>query len=105
MCFHPIPNAVNAMPNKLFEYMAAGLPVIASNFPLWQEIVESNHCGLTVDPLEPKDIARAIEYLIEHPEEARKMGENGRRAVIRKYNWETEGKKLLELYAALIGNW
>ena len=102
VCLRPVERYTVAMPVKLFEYMAAGLPVIASNFPLWQEIVESNHCGLTVDPLEPKDIARAIEYLIEHPEEARKMGENGRKAVLEKYNWEKESKKLLALYQDLL---
>ncbi len=97
----PDPNYVESLPTKLFEYMAAGLPVIASNFPLWKEIVEGNECGLTVDPLDPKEIAQAIEYLITHPEEARRMGENGRRAVEEKYNWETEGRKLLQLYEGL----
>ena len=83
--------------------MAAGLPVVASNFPLWKEIVEGNECGLTVDPLDPKEIAHAIEYLINHPDETHRMGENGRRAVLEKYNWETEGKKLLAVYAGLLG--
>jgi glycosyltransferase involved in cell wall biosynthesis len=83
--------------------MAAGLPVVASNFPLWKEIVEGNRCGITVDPLDPKAIAQAIEYLLTHPEEARQMGENGRRAVEEKYNWESESKKLLGVYAKLLG--
>lgn len=99
---HPDPNYVDSLPTKLFEYMAAGLPVIASNFPLWREIVEGNNCGVCVDPLNPKAIADAIEYLITHPEEARKMGENGRRAVEEKYNWETESQKLLRLYEELL---
>jgi glycosyltransferase involved in cell wall biosynthesis len=101
-CFHPEESHINAMPNKLFEYMAAGLPVIASNFPLWKEIVEGNNCGLTVNPLNPREIARALEYLIEHPDETRKMSENGRRAVVEQYNWETESKKLLALYDDLM---
>jgi len=103
VCFHPEPNHVNAMPNKLFEYMAAELPVIASNFPLWKGIVEGNSCGLTVNPLDPAEIAGAIEYLLDHPDEARQMGENGRRAVQEKYNWDSEGKKLLELYERVSG--
>ena len=82
--------------------MAAGLPVIASNFPLWKEIVEGNKCGLIVNPLDPEEIARAIEYLINHPDEARRMGKNGRRAVLEKYNWENESKKLLKLYEGLL---
>jgi glycosyltransferase involved in cell wall biosynthesis len=101
VCFLPAPNHINAMPNKLFEYMAAGIPVVASNFPLWKEIVEGNNCGLTVNPLCPSEIARAIEYLLDHPAEALHMGENGRRAVLEKYNWEAESKKLLEIYERL----
>ena len=100
--FHPAPNHTNSLPNKLFEYMAAGLPVVASNFPLWKEIVEGNRCGITVDPLDPKAIAQAIEYLLAHPEEARQMGENGRRAVVEQYNWEQEKGKLLKLYEKLL---
>ena len=99
---HPEPNYTGSLPTKLFEYMAAGLPVVASNFPLWREIVEGNRCGICVDPLNPKEIAQAIEYLIAHPEEARRMGENGRRAVEEKYNWEKEGEKLLKLYEELL---
>jgi len=101
VCLHPEPRFVVAWPVKLFEYMAAGLPVVASNFPLWREIVEGNRCGICVDPLNPKEIAGAIEYLITHPEEARQMGENGRRAVEEKYNWEHEREKLLALYRRL----
>jgi len=102
VCLHPEPRFVVALPVKLFEYMAAGLPVIASDFPLWKEIVEGSNCGLCVDPLDPQAIARAIEFLITHPEEAREMGENGRRAVEEKYNWEHEGEKLLALYDKLL---
>jgi glycosyltransferase involved in cell wall biosynthesis len=98
----PNPNYVASLPTKLFEYMAVGLPVIASNFPLWKEIVEGNNCGLTVDPLNPEDIARAMKYLLEHPDEARQMGENGKKAVLEKYNWENESKKLLVLYEELL---
>ncbi len=99
---HPIINYLDSYPVKLFEYMAAGLPVIASNFPLWKEIVEANECGLTVDPLNPKEIAQAIEYLLNHSEERQKMGQNGRRAVREKYNWEQESKKLLKLYEVVL---
>jgi len=103
VCFSPEPNHIDAMPNKLFEYAVSGLPVVASNFPLWKEVVEGNKCGICVDPLNPKEIAEAIEYLIEHPDRARQMGENGRKAVLEKYNWERESKKLLELYQEIVG--
>lgn len=100
--FHPAPNHARSLPNKLFEYMAAKLPVITSNFPLWTEIIDGNHCGLVVDPLDSKEIAEAMEYLIIHPQEARRMGENGRRAVIEKYNWQQEVQNLLRLYEELL---
>jgi len=105
VCFRPDPNNMAAAwrNNKLFEYMAAGLPVIASNLPLWKEIINNNRCGLTVDLLDPRDMSRAVEYLIDHPDAARAMGENGMRAIKEKYNWENEGKKLLALYESLIG--
>ncbi len=98
---HPISNYLDALPVKMFEYMSAGLPVIASNFPLWREIVEGNNCGLCVDPLKPEEIARAISFLHDNPDIAREMGLNGQHAVIDKYNWQQEEEKLLELYEKL----
>lgn len=96
--FYPLPNHMDAQPNKMFEYMSAGIPVIASDFPLWREIVLGNQCGLCVDPMDPAAIAKAIDYLVRHPEEARKMGENGRRAVLERYNWSVEEAKLIAFY-------
>ena len=100
--FRPVPNHINSQPNKLFEYMSAGIPVIASNFPLWQQIVEGNKCGLCVDPLNTRAIAEAIDYMVEHPEEAEEMGQNGREAVLEKYNWEIEEQKLLSFYQQVL---
>lgn len=99
--FLPMPNHIDAQPNKMFEYMSAGVPVIASHFPLWRDIVEGNQCGLCVDPLQPSEISRAIDHLISHPEEAEKMGRNGQKAVQDHYNWGVEEKKLLAFYSAL----
>ncbi|CAM5188313.1 hypothetical protein CDEF62S_02699 [Castellaniella defragrans] len=101
--FLPAPNHVDAQPNKMFEYMSAGVPVIASNFPLWREIVEGGQCGLCVDPLDSSKIASAIDYLVEHPAEAEQMGRNGMLAVRERYNWGMEEKKLLSLYSRLCG--
>ena len=102
--FHPLPNHIDAQPNKMFEYMSSGIPVIASNFPLWREIVEGNDCGLCVDPLDPKAIAAAIDFMINNPERAREMGENGKRAVLEKYNWGVEEAKLLAFYQTILAD-
>ena len=87
----------------MFEYMSAGLPVIASDFPLWREIIAGNDCGLLVDPEDPQAIADAIDTLVNDPEMARRMGENGARTVREKYNWDIEEKKLLALYEEIAG--
>lgn len=100
---HPVINYLDSLPVKMFEYMAAGLPVIASNFPLWKQIVEGNQCGLCVDPLDPKAIAEAIDFLVTHPEEAEQMGRNGQRAVYERYNWGIEEQKLLSFYNSMTG--
>lgn len=100
--FYPMDCHINAQPNKMFEYMSAGIPVIASNFPLWQEIIEGNECGICVEPLNPTAIAQAIQWIIDHPDEAKRMGENGRKAVEKKYNWETEAVSLLNLYKSIL---
>jgi glycosyltransferase involved in cell wall biosynthesis len=96
--YHPEPDHLAAEPNKLFEYMAAGLPVIASDFPHWRQIIQGAGCGLLVDPLEPAAIARAIEHLLTHPRQAEAMGQRGRRAVRDAFNWDREADKLLGLY-------
>jgi len=100
--FLPVPNHIDAQPNKMFEYMSAGVPVIASNFPLWREIIEGNSCGVCVDPLDPKAIAGAIDELIRSPQEAEQMGRNGQKAVHERYNWDIEEQKLFDLYSRLL---
>lgn len=99
---HPVINYLDALPVKMFEYMAAGIPVIASNFPLWREIVEGADCGSCVDPLDSNAIAAAVDFMINNPGRARQMGENGKRAVIEKYNWGVEETKLLAFYKSIL---
>jgi len=102
VCFQPEPNNVNAGPTKLFEYMACGLPVVASNFPLWREVIEGHDCGICVDPTDPAAIAAALTHLADDPARRRSMGENGRRAVLQVYNWEAEAERLLQSYDRLL---
>ena len=101
VCFLPEPNHVNAGPTKLFEYMAAALPVVASDFPIWRAVIEGNDCGICVNPSEPREIAAALEYLADHRERGTAMGANGRRAVLTEYNWEVEAERLVEAYRGL----
>ena len=81
----------------------AGLPVICTDFILWQKIIEDYQCGICVQPDNVDEIASAIQFLLDNPDVAKQMGENGRRAVAEKYNWGVEEKKLLKLYADLSG--
>ena len=99
--FHPLPNHLDSHPTKMFEYMSSGIPVIASNFPLWRDIIEGNQCGICVDPLDPEAIAAAIDYLVTHPQAAKAMGENGSRAVREKYNWTVQAHRLTDFYGAI----
>lgn len=99
--FHRLPNHLDSHPTKMFEYMSAGIPVIASDFPLWRDIIAGNNCGICVDPADPKAIAAAIDHLVTHPQLARSMGENGRRAVLNKYNWNVQARKLTDFYGEL----
>jgi glycosyltransferase involved in cell wall biosynthesis len=97
----PVVNYLDGLPVKMFEYMSAGLSLIASNFPLWEAIIEENKCGICVDPTKPEEIAKAIDYLENNKEIAYSMGQNGKKAVKEKYNWNIEEKKLLEVYSEL----
>lgn len=97
----PTPSYLESLPIKLLEYMLAGIPVIASNFPLWEQYVKDNNCGLMVDPQNTQEIADACNYLINNPDLAKQMGENGRSAVLQSYIWEQERSKLIEFYNAL----
>jgi glycosyltransferase involved in cell wall biosynthesis len=99
---HDRPSYRDALPVKMFEYMAASLPVISSNNKLWKSIIDKHQCGICVDPMNPKEIAEAIQYIIEHPKEAEQMGINGKKAVLEIYNWANEEKKLLELYRNIL---
>ncbi len=98
LLFHPSPNHTDAQPNKLFEYMAAGLPIIASDFPLWRDIIDTSGCGIYVNPLNPNEIATSLNFFFSNPEIAEHKGGSGKVAVVKKYNWEQEKRKLLHFY-------
>lgn len=88
---------------KIFEYMLSGIPIICTNFTLWQEIIQHYQCGICVPPQDPKAVLDAIRFIQTHRDMAAQMGRNGRRAVEQEFNWSTQEKTLLELYAKLCG--
>lgn len=99
--FQPVENYVDAWPTKLFEYMASEVPVVASDFPLWREIVTSADAGLLVDPTDPLAVAEAIDTLLADPTRAAAMGRRGRAAVLERYRWDEQGDRLVALYLRL----
>ena len=88
---------------KLFEYMQAGVPVICTDFHQWKKIVDTEQCGICVNPHDVNEIANAIQFIIDNPQKAHEMGDSGRKAVLEKYNWDTQSEILLKLYNSLLG--
>jgi glycosyltransferase involved in cell wall biosynthesis len=99
--FLPAPNHVDAQPQKVFEYMSAGVPVIGSNFDLWRMVIGDAGAGLCVDPTDPKSIAQACRELMSDPIRVAEMGSCGKKLVAGKLNWTCEFSKLENLYADL----
>jgi len=106
IAFQPgILNHTYALPHKLFDYMMAGLPVIAPDFAVEvAEIVGASDCGHLVDPSSPQEIAAAFDHLAAHRQDWRAMGARGREAALRQYNWTTEATRLVDMYKDLLGD-
>jgi glycosyltransferase involved in cell wall biosynthesis len=101
---YPTPNHMETLPIKLFEYMAAGIPAIVSDFPNWREFVAPSNCGILLDPKSIPAIVEAMTFLLQNPDEAERMGKSGQRAVFERFNWEAEASVLLNLYKRLDQN-
>lgn len=99
---HPIQNTClnhyYCAPNKLFEYLMAGLPVAISNFPEMEMIVKNNGVGETFDPEDPGDIARVINNILNDEEEYNRRRRNALKLAKERYNWEMESRKMLDVY-------
>lgn len=98
---HPEENYLRSLATKIFEYMSVGIPVVASNFPEWKQLIDDAQCGKVVDPYNIEQIADNIELLLKDNESAIQLGKNGFNAYKQKYNWEIEEQKLVELYKRL----
>jgi len=99
--FHPISNHINSQPNKIFEYMASGIPIIASDFPLWKEIIKKNNIGYHVNPLKPIEISAAIKEATYNNEYNKAISKNAKNLIKYKYNWEVEFFNLAKMYNEL----
>lgn len=102
LVIHPTENYLESYPVKLFEYMAVGLPVIVSDFPLWRAMIGDVGCAIFVNPLDVTEIAEAMTWILEHPDEAARMGAKGPAAARDRFNWNVEAAKLLSFYGSLI---
>ncbi|WP_242369273.1 glycosyltransferase [Adlercreutzia muris] len=98
----PLENYLVSRPIKMFEYMAAGLPVVASDFPEWRKVIDRFKCGVCVDPDDGNAVCDAINYLLENREEAQAMGRRGRLAVESEFSWDSEAAVLVSLYESLL---
>lgn len=99
--YQPARNHYEAQPTKMFEYMAAGLPFVAADYPLWKGITESSGCGICVDPADVYAVREAIKKILNDTDGAQEMGRKGREAAAAKYSWAKEEKRLTGLYEAL----
>ncbi len=97
--FFPLANHVEALPNKIFEYMALGLPLVISNFPFWQENFDA--CALFADPHNPKEIARQITTYLDNQPLRQEKGQKGKELIDNGFSWEQEQSILTDLYNRL----
>ena len=100
--FWDIGNHRESSPNKLFEYMAAGLPTIVTDFPTWRILLGPLGASLMVDPRDPKAIAEKICWILANRDEAEQMGRQGQQGVREQFSWKSESKKLIELYGTVL---
>ena len=96
----PTQNYYYSQPIKMYEYMAAGIPFICSDFPLWAKVAKDSGAGICVDPSDPAMLSQCINDLLNDREKAQQMGRNGYCYVTGNCTWAIEEKKLVSLYEA-----
>jgi glycosyltransferase involved in cell wall biosynthesis len=98
----PMRNFEDSIPTKVLEYLAAGIPVVASDFASWRDLVEGAECVDFVDPTDDDQIAHAVNAILDDPGRAQAMGRAGREMVLSRYVWEREVESLFGLYVRLL---
>ncbi|MBC1211351.1 glycosyltransferase family 4 protein [Listeria booriae] len=99
---HPVGNYLRSLPTKIFEYMSFSLPYVLSDFEAYQELATSTSSGIAVDAEKPHEIAKQIQFLLKHPEEQKRLGENGYMYHQVKFNWATQEQRLSKLYQSIL---
>lgn len=97
--FPPTQHYVEKELTKFFEYMAVGLPIICSNFPVWRQLMEESGAGLCVNPNNIYDIIQAVRFLAKNPHYAQLLSDQGTQAISNRYQWKTQADQLLAFYA------
>ena len=100
--FLPAPNHIYSQPNKLFEYMSAGIPVVCSNFDLWRQVIEAGEAGVCVDPASARQLADAVNRIYRDRALCEAYSHNGRRMIEEKFSWDREGERLLSTYREVL---
>ncbi len=104
ICYLPLPNHIESMPNKIFEYMMLGLPIIGTNFPLWKKIIDENGCGLTCNSSNSKEISDCILSLFSDANELENKARTSSIVYNNYYSWENEKRVLLNFYSLILEN-
>lgn len=99
---HPTPSYKEAYPIKLFEYMASGCAILSSNFQEYKDLLKNVNAAIYVDPLSVADIHASLQNCLDNPIETLQHGKEARNGFLSYYNWETESRKLANLYDALL---
>lgn len=99
----PTPAYAASIPTKLFEYLAAGLAVVATDVPLWRELLAGADCATWVPPGDPEAVVAAIRRYDEDPELLLRHATSGRALVRERFRWDREEQVLLDLYRSLSG--
>lgn len=89
-------------PNKLFNYITCGLPIVSVDYPEMRSIIKKYQCGILINKINVETVLSAIEYLMKNPEKAKEMGERGRKAAEIELSWQHQGDKLLKIYQEVI---
>jgi glycosyltransferase involved in cell wall biosynthesis len=100
--FLPAENHINSLPNKIFEYMGAGLPVLGSNFVYWEKLIDDNGVGSCVDTCDSLLIAETMNLMLKDRAGLKKMGDTGANLVREKYNWDSQMDSLKAFYRHVI---